>query len=65
MDNQKHHHLSLKDKEIHLNVNEDINNFQKRGSFEPNRLLNIHNLNFRRRSVASIKARHSSAAEIK
>ena len=65
MDIQYHHHLSLKDKEIHFNPKEDINNFQKRGSFEHNKILNLQKLNFKRRPVASIKSRHSSAADIK
>ena len=44
---------------------EDINDYKKRNSYEPNRILNIHQPFTKRRSIASIKARHSSAIELK
>ena len=65
MDKQKYFHSSLKDKEPNQNFSEGINKIKKRNSFNPTRLLNIQKLNVRRKSVASIKAHHASAIELK
>ena len=65
MDKQKYFNSSLKEKEINQNFSETINKFKKRNTYDSKRLLNFQKVNDRRRSVASIKARHSSAIELK
>ena len=65
MEQRKNSDLSLKEKDILRNYNENLNNINKKSTFDSKRFLNLKKLNIRRRSILSKKTCQSSDIVLK